>query len=68
MYCKLTSRHYRRSPLVQGGLEIKCEVVINSCSTVLQSRLTARYMELVQNIYTEPVDEKVMESSFLILQ
>lgn len=60
MYCKLTSRHYRRSPLVQGGLEIKCEVVINSCSTVLQSRLTARYMELVQNIYTEPVDEKVM--------
>lgn len=60
MYCKLTSRHYRRSPLVQGGLEIKCEVVINSCSTVLQSRLTARYIELVQNIYTEPVDEKVM--------
>ena len=27
---------------------------------MLQSRLTARYMKLVQNIYTEPVDEKVM--------
>ena len=26
MYCKLSSRHYRRSPLVQGGLEIQCKV------------------------------------------
>ena len=60
MHCKLTSRHYRRSPLVQGGLEIKCEVVINSRATVLQSRLTARYLELIQNLYTEPVEERVM--------
>ena len=52
--------HYRRSPLVQGGLEIKCEVVINSRATVLQSRLTARYLELIQNLYTEPVEERVM--------
>ena len=60
MHCKLTSRHYRRSPSVQGGLEIKCEVVINSRATVLQSRLTARYLELIQNLYTEPVEERVM--------
>ena len=43
MHCKLTSRHYRRSPLVQGGLEIKWEVVINSRAAGLQSMLTARY-------------------------
>ena len=60
MHCKLTSRHYRRSPLVQGGLDIKCEVVINSRATVVQSRLTARYLELIQNLYTEPVEERVM--------
>ena len=60
MHCKLTSRHYRRSPLIQGGLEIKCEVVINSRATVLQSRLTARYLELTQNLYNEPVEERVM--------
>ena len=60
MHCKLTSRHYRRSPLVQGGLEIKCEVVINSRATVLQSRLTVRYLELIQNLYTKPVEEKVL--------
>ena len=60
MHCKLTSKHYRRSPLVQGRLEIKCEVVINSRATMLQSRLTARYLELIQNLYTEPVEERVM--------
>ena len=60
MHCKLTSRHYHRSPLVQGGLEIKCEVVINSQAPVLQSRLTARYLELIQNLYTEPVEERAM--------
>ena len=61
MYFKLASRHYRRSPLVQGGLEIKCKVVINSRATVFQSRLTALYLELIQNLYTEPVEERVME-------
>ena len=60
MHCKLTSRHCRRSPLVQGGLEIKCKVVINSRATVLQSRLTAHYLELIQNLYAEPVEERVM--------
>ena len=60
MHCKLTSRHYRRSPLVQVGIEIKCEVVINSRATVLQSRLAARYLKLIQNLYTEPVEERVM--------
>ena len=60
MHCKLTSRHYRCSPLVQGGLKIKCEVVINSRATVLQPRLTAYYLELIQNLYTEPVEERVI--------
>ena len=60
MLCKLTSRYYRRSPLVQGRLEIICEVVINSRETVLQSRLTVRYLKLIQNLYTKPVEERVM--------
>ena len=60
MHCKLTSMHYRRSPLVQGGLEIKCKVVINSRATVLQSRLTACYLELIQNLYAEPVEKRLI--------
>ena len=35
--------------------------MINSRATVLQSRLTARYLELIQNLYTEPVEQRVME-------
>ena len=52
--------HYGRSPLVKGGLGIKCEVVINARPTLLQSRLTARYLELIHKIHTEPVDERLM--------
>ena len=35
MYCTLSSEHYRRSPLVQGGLEIECQAVIETRATVL---------------------------------
>ena len=63
MYCKLSS-HYRRSPLVQGGLEIQCEVVLISRATMLQSRLTARYMELVTDLYIEPAEDRVFGNLF----
>ena len=64
MYCKLSSRHYRRSPLVQGGLEIQCEVVLISRATMLQSRLTARYMELVTDLYIEPAEVRAVDNLF----
>ena len=64
MYCKLSSRHYRRSPLVQGGLEIQCEVVLISRATMLQSRLTARYMELVTYLYIEPAEDRAIGNLF----
>ena len=64
IYCKLSSRHYRRSPLVQGGLEIQCEVVLISRATMLQSRLTARYMGLVTDLYTEPAEDRAVGNLF----
>ena len=64
MYCRLSSRHYRRSPLVQGGPEIQCEVVLISRATMLQSRLTARYMELVTDLYTEPAEDRAVGNLF----
>ena len=39
---------------------MKCEVMINARSTLIQSTLTTRYLELVHKIYTEPVDERLM--------
>ena len=64
MYCRLSSEHYRRSPLVQGRLEIECEVVINSRATMLQSRLTAPYLDLVKDLYTEPAEGRVVGNLF----
>ena len=64
MYCKLSSRHYRRSPLVQGGLEIQCEVVLISRATMLISRLTARYMELATDLYIEPAEDRAVGNLF----
>jgi hypothetical protein len=64
MHCKLVSRHYRRSPLVQGGLEIKCEVVFTSRATILQSKLATRYLDLVKNLYLEPVQDTVVGDIF----
>ena len=64
MYCKLSSRHYRHSPLVQGGLEIQCEVVLISRATMLQSRLTARYMELVTDLYIETAEDRAVGNVF----
>ena len=59
MKCKLTSNHCRRSPLVQGGLAISCEVMINARPTLLQAKLTTRYLELVDSLCIEPVEEKL---------
>lgn len=59
MKCKLTSNHCRRSPLVQGGLAITCEVMINARPTLLQAKLTTRYLELVHSLCIEPVEEKL---------
>ena len=32
MSAVLTSVHYRRSPLVQGGMEIPCKVTVQMCT------------------------------------
>ena len=64
MYCRLSSQHYHRSPLVQGGLEIQCEVVIDLRATMLQSKLTARYLDLVKDLYIEPTEDSVVGNLF----
>ena len=35
----LSSEHYLRSPLVQGGLEIECQFVIETRATMLKSQI-----------------------------
>ena len=62
LYCKLSSEHFRRSPLVQGGLEIECQAVIETRATILQAKLTSRYLDLVKDLYTEPTEDSGWKS------
>ena len=62
MHVKLTSRHYRRSLLAQGGMEIACTVFFRMPSALKNAQLAERYLQLVKERYTEPKDEKILGS------
>ena len=59
---KLTSTNYRRSPLVQGGLEIPCLVTVTMPGTVLNQLLLERFKQLVEERYSEPKSEDIIGS------
>ena len=61
---KLTSTHYRRSPLVQGGIEIPCVVTVSMPDTVINQLLMERYKQLVEILYTEPKEEEILGTFF----
>ena len=60
----LSTTHYRRSPLVQGVLEIACKVSVKTPGTIKNHFPMDRYFELVRSFYTEPKNE-VIVGSFL---
>ena len=63
---KICEMHYRRSPLVQGGLEVPCEVTITMIGSVVNHLLLTRYESLLKELYIEPKDEEIV-STFLSL-
>ena len=63
---ELTSTNYRRSPLIQGGLEIPAKVTVAMPGTVKNHLLMEKYKEIVNERYAEPKDEEVL-GSFLAL-
>ena len=64
---KLMSTHYRRSPLVQGGIEIPSVVTVPIPGTVINQLLMERYKQLVETLYTEPKEEEIL-GTFLQLE
>ena len=58
----LTSTNYRRSRLVQGGLEIACKVIVKLPVTVRNHLLMDRYVEIVKVKYIEPKHEVILRS------
>ena len=51
---KLRETHYRRSPLVEGGLEIPCDLVIRMPNTMKSAESLKKYLKLFENCYEEP--------------
>ena len=63
----LTSPKYRRSPLVQVGLEIAGELTVKLPSTMLNYKLATRYESLFHELYSEPVNEIILGSLDLLV-
>ena len=61
----LLARHYRRSPLVQAGMDIACHVTVKLPGTIKNHLIMDRYQQLVLDLYTEPKDEEIL-GSFLV--
>ena len=57
---KLSSIHYRRSPLFQGGLEIPCEVTVTIATIIKGHLLMQSYERMVHELYCEPKNEIIM--------
>ena len=54
--------NFRCSPLVQGGLEIACEVTIKMPAAIKNHMILDRFKELANDYYTEPTDEEILDS------
>ena len=62
IFAVLTSTHYRRSPLVQGGLEIPCNVTVEMSPTLKNIQLLERLMKLEETVYSEPTSPIILGS------
>ena len=63
MSCKVVNVHHRRSPLVQGGLEIPCEVIVEMEMTNKNSLAIDKYKQLVSDQYQETVEGKFPDAT-----
>ena len=61
---KLIGTDYRRSPLIQGGLEIPCLVTVVLTGNINGNALMKRYEELVSDLYSQQ-ESMVKVGSFL---
>ena len=62
---KLTSSHFIRSPLVQGGLEIRCKVS-DKARANFSRNVMERFRVLVEDLYVEPKEREIRWSLVLI--
>ena len=56
----ITSEHYRKSPLFQSGLEMRCVTTVIMIATVRGHLLLQRYEQFVKTLYAELKDEVIV--------
>ena len=59
---KLTKTYYRRSPLIQGELDIPCSLIIQMLGTVKSNELIKNCLELFEARYEEPQEVVLLGS------
>ena len=64
----VTGKHYRRSPLIQGGLEVPCLVTVTMPRSIMNHLLIAQYEKLLGKIYLEPKDEEIMGTFLSVIR
>ena len=60
VHAELSSKHFRRSPLVQGRMEIACLVVTRMPATRKNTETTEKYLTLVKELYAELKEEEIL--------
>ena len=64
----VTGKHYRRSSLIQGGLEVSCLVTVTMPGSIMNHLLIARYDKLLGELYLEPKDEEIMGTFLSVIR
>ena len=60
---EVSANYYRRSPLVQGGLEIPCKLLVRiQVPTVKNIELKEKFKSIMQELYAEPIEDIIMDS------
>ena len=65
---KVIDTHHRRSPLVQGGLEIPIELIVKMEYSPQNKVALCKYESLVEQYYKEPVDGKFEDVTDTVLK
>lgn len=65
---KVVDTHHRRSPLIQGGLEIPVEVAVEMDLTDKNRLCLEKYESLVNQKYQEPIDGSFDDATSAILR
>ena len=64
----VTGKHYRRSPLIQGGLEVSCLAIFAMPRSIMNHLLIAQYEKLLGELYLEPKDEEIMRTFLSVIR